>query len=85
MSGEVATSPEIFMAPQNVAFEHCKDFNVAGFPLELECLDDGQGPKRHNCKLECEDGGERYWREEAAVDLIGPVVETVAQNWSSVD
>ena len=36
------------------------------------------------CKLECEDGGERHRREEAAVDGIGPVVETLAQNWSSV-
>ena len=85
MSGEVETCSEIFMAPQIVALEHCKDYNVAGFLLEFECLDDGQGPKRQNCKLECEDGGERYWREEAAVDGIGPVVETLAQNWPSVD
>ena len=78
MSGEGETCSEIFMAPQIVEAEHCKDYNVAGLPLEFECLDDSQGPKRQNCKLECEDGGERYWREEAAVDGIGPVVETLA-------
>ena len=85
MSGEVETRSEIFVVPQNVAFVHCKDYNVAGFPLEFECLDDGQGLKRHYCKLECEDGGERQWCEEAAVGGIGPVVETLAQNRSSVD
>ena len=85
MSGEVETCSEIFMAPQIVALQHCEDYNVAGFPLEFECLNDGQVSKRQNCKLECEDGGERYCREEAAVDGIGPVVETLAQNWSSVD
>ena len=41
--------------------------------------------KGQNCKLKCEDGGECCWREEAAVDGAGPVVETLAQNWSSVD
>ena len=54
--GEVETRSEMFMARQNAALEHCKDYNVAGFPLEFECLDDGQGPKRQNCKQECEDG-----------------------------
>ena len=76
---------EIFMAPQIVALEHCKDYNVAGFLLEFKCLDDGQGQKRQHYKLEYEDGGERNWREEAAVDGIGPVVEILAKNWSSVD
>ena len=65
MYGEVETSFEFFMAPQVVVVEHCKDYNVAGFPLEFECLDDGQGPERLNCELECEDGGERHRREEA--------------------
>ena len=85
MSGEVENLSEIFMAPQIVALEHCKDYNVAGFLLEFECLNDGQGPKRQNCELECEDGGERHRRVEAAMAGIGPVVETLAQNWSSMD
>ena len=55
------------------------------FPRSFECLDDGQGPKRQNCKLRCGDGGERHRREEGAVDGAGTVVETLAQNWSSVD
>ena len=78
MSGEVETGSEIFMTHQIVAFQHCKDYKVAGFPLEFECLDDGQGPKRQHCKLECEDG-ERDWREESTVDGNGPVVEALAQ------
>ena len=41
--------------------------------------------QRQNCELECEDGGERHRCEEAAVDGIEPVVETLAQNWSSMD
>ena len=32
--------------PQIVAVEHRKDYDVAGFPLELECLDDDQGTER---------------------------------------
>ena len=56
-----------------------------GFPLEFECLDDGQGPKRQNCKLECEGGGERHRRDKAPVDGNEPVVETVAQDWSPLD
>ena len=70
---------------QIVKAEHCKNYNVAGPSLEFECLDDGQGPKRQNCELECEDGGERHRREKAAMDGIEPVVETVAQNWPSLD
>ena len=85
MYGEVEASSEFFMAPQVVAVEHCKNYNVAGLPLEFECLDDGQGPKRQNCELECEDGGERHWREEALVDGIEPTVETLGRNWSSMD
>ena len=38
--GEVETCSEFFMALQNVALEHCKNHNVAGFSLEFECLDD---------------------------------------------
>ena len=59
--------------------------NVAGLSLEFECLDDGKDPKRQNCELECEDGGERHRREEAAMDGIEPAVETVAQKWPSMD
>ena len=43
--------------PRFVAVEHHKDHDVAGFPLELECLDDGQGTERQNCELERE-----WWR-----------------------
>ena len=85
MYGEVEANSEFFMAPQVVAVEHCTDYNVAGFPLEFECLDDGQGPKTQNCELECEGGGERHRREDAAMDGIEPVVQTLAQNWSSMD
>ena len=43
MSSEMETCVEFFMAPQIVAVEHHKNYDVAGLPLELECLDDGQG------------------------------------------
>ena len=85
MYGEVEISSEFLMASQVVEAEHCKNCNVAGFSLEFECLDDGQGPKRQNCELECEDGGKRRRCEKAAVDGSGPVVETMAQNWTSLD
>ena len=73
------------MAPQIVAVEHCKDYDVAGFPLELECLDDGQGTERQNCELERENGGECCWSEKAARNGAGSMVETLAQDWSSMD
>ena len=73
------------MAPQTVAVEHRKDYDVAGFPLELECLDDDQGTERQNCELERENGGKCYWSEKAARNGAGTVVETLAQNWSSMD
>ena len=38
-----------------------------------------------NCELECEDGGKRRRCEKAAMDGSGPVVETMAQNWTSLD
>ena len=84
MYDEVETSSEFFKDSQVVEAEHCKNYNVAGLSLEFECSDVGQGPKRQNCELECEDG-ERHRREEAAMDGIGPVVETLAQNWTSLD
>ena len=68
MSGERETCVEFFMAPQIVAAEHCKDYNVAGLPLEFECLDDGQGTEIQNCELERENGGECCWSEETAMD-----------------
>ena len=73
------------MAPQIVAVEHRKDYDVAGFPLELECLDDDQGTERQNCELERDNGGECYWSEKAARNGAGTVVETLAQDWSSMD
>ena len=85
MCGEVEASSEFFMASKVVEAEHCKNYNAAGLSLEFECLDDGQGPKRQNCELECEDGGERHRREEAAMNGFEPVVETLAQNWSPMD
>ena len=65
-------SPEFSMAPKEVAPEHCKNHNVAGFSLELERVDDGKGTKRQNGELECEIGGERDWNEEATMDGNGP-------------
>ena len=71
--------------PRLLRLNIVKNYNVAGLSLEFECLDDGQDSERQNCELECEDGGERYWREKAAMDGIGRVVETQAQNWTSLD
>ena len=76
---------EFFMAPKEVAPEHCENCNVAGFSLELERMDDGKSTKRQNCELECENGGERDWNEEATVDGNGPVVETLALDWLPLD
>ena len=55
MPCKMETCVEFPMAPQIAAVEHRKDYDVAGFPLELECLDDGQGTERQNCELE-------WWR-----------------------
>ena len=41
--------------------------------------------KRQNCELERENGGECCWSEKAARDGAGPVVETLAQDRSSMD
>ena len=59
--------------------------NIVKTTMCQECSDDGQDSKRQNCELVCEDGGERHWREKTAMDGIGPVVETLAQNWTSLD
>ena len=75
VSGEMEICSEFFMAPRVDAPEHGKNYNVAGFSLEFECLDDNQGTKGQNCELECENGGKRDWCEEASVDGDGPVVE----------
>ena len=85
MSCKMETCVEFPMAPQIVAVEHHKNYDVAGFPLELECLDDGQGIERQNCELECENGGECCWSEKAARNAAGTVVETMAKDWSSMD
>ena len=63
--------------PRMLRLNIVKNYNVAGLSLEFECLDDGKG--------ECEDGGERHRREEAAMDGNGPVVEILAQNWPPMD
>ena len=63
MPCKMETCVEIPMAPQIVAVEHRKDYDVARFPLELECLDDGQGTERQNCELQRENGGECCWSE----------------------
>ena len=81
MSSKMETCVEFPMAPQIVAVEHRTDYNVAGFPLEFECLDDGQDTKRQNRELECE----RCWSEKAARNGAGTVMETLAQDWSSMD
>ena len=61
MSGEVEICSEIFMAPQIVAAEHCKNYNVAGSSLEFECLDHGPGPKRQIASWSA-----RWWRTSSA-------------------
>ena len=62
-----------------------KNYNVARFSLECECLDDDQETKRQNFELGCENGGKRAWREEATMDGNGPVVETLAQDGLQMD
>ena len=52
---------------------------------KLFSVDDGESTKRQNCELECENGRERDWSEEATVDGNGPMVEALAQDWSSLD
>ena len=64
MSCKMETCVDFSMAPQIVAVAHRKDYDVAGLPLELECLDGGQGTERQNCELERENGGECCWSEE---------------------
>ena len=54
--------------------------NVAGFPLDFERVDDGERTKKQS-----ESGGERDGGEEANVDGNGLVVETLVQDWSSLD
>ena len=49
---KMETCVDFPMAPQTAAVEHRKNCDVAGFPLELECLDDGQGTEGQNCELE---------------------------------
>ena len=85
MPCKMETCVEFPMAPQIAAVEHRKNYDVAGFPLELECLDDGQSTERQNCELERENGGECCWSEKTARNGAGTVVETLAQDWSSLD
>ena len=85
MSCKMGNCVEFPLAPQIIAVAHRKDYDVAGFPLELECLDDDQGTERQNRELERENGGECCWSEKAARNGAGTVVETLAQDWSSMD
>ena len=85
MPCKMETCVGFLMAPQIVAVEHRGDCGVAGFPLGLGCLDDGQGTERQNCELERENGGECCWSEKTARNGAGTVVETLAQDCSSMD
>ena len=85
MPCKMETCVDFPTASQIVAVEHREDYDVAGFPLELECLDDGQGTERQNCELERENGGECCWSEKTARNGAGTVVENLAQDWSSMD
>ena len=64
MPCKMETCVDFPMAPQIAAVEHRKNYDVAGIPLEFECLDDGQGTERQNCELERENGGECCWSEK---------------------
>ena len=77
MSGGVETCSEFFMAPHMLRLNIFSGVQVSGRRSRPK--------ERQNCELECEGGGERHWREEAAVDGTGPVVETLAQDGSSMD
>ena len=78
MSCKMENCVEFSLAPQVVAVEHRKDYDVAGIPLELECLDDDQGTERQNCELERENGCECYlerkgrqeWSWDSGGDLV---------------
>ena len=85
MPCKMETCVEFSLAPQIATFEHRKNYDVAGFSMELECLDDGQGTERQNCELERENGGKCCWSEKTAWNGDGTVVETLAQDWSSLD
>ena len=50
VSGEVETCFDFFMASKIDARGHCKNYNVAGFSLEFECLDDDQDTKRQQIR-----------------------------------
>ena len=83
--GEMETSAELIMAPEEIAPGHCEIHSVAGTSLELKRLDNDQSSERQNCELERENGGECDWSEQATMDGNGPVVENVAQNRTSLD
>ena len=85
MFGEIETSAELPIASEEIALGHCEAYSLAGTSLELQRVDNDQSPERQNCELECENGGERGWSEEATIDGNGPVVETVTQNRTSMD
>ena len=55
-------------APEETALEHREIDNVAGFPVELERVDDGESSNRQDFELEGEIGGKRDRCETAPVD-----------------
>ena len=54
MPCKMETCVDFPMAPQIVAVEHRKDYDVAGFPLELQCL-------RHR-ETNLRAGAREWWR-----------------------
>ena len=86
MPCKVETYVEFSMAPQIAPFEHRKNYDVAGLSMELECLDDGQGTERDKIAS---------WSARMVANVVGvkktacngdgTVVETLAQDWSSLD
>ena len=74
MFGEMETSAELIMAPKKIAPGHLENYCLASTSLELQRMDNDQSPERQNWELERENGGKR-----------DPVVETVAQDGTSLD
>ena len=42
---EMETRSEFLVAPKEVAHGHCEVYNVTGFSLQLERMDDGESPR----------------------------------------
>ena len=80
--GDMETSVEFSMASEKIALGHREIHNLASTPKELQWTT--VKAQRQNCELECENVGECDWSEQATLDGGGPVVETVAQNRTSM-